>query len=229
MDKFDSKSKMMKKIIGIFLALLPFSFCAKEKNSIVPKSKETKNMEIQNGLEVATLAGGCFWGLQELIRKQPGVVTTSVGYTGGFVENPTYQNHEGHAEAVEIEYDTEQTSYKNILDFFFKKYVNLPLSSFSNATIIITITVVITISTKKRRYKILAMFLLFVSFIAGVLTIGFIFGAYMTETFRGDVERGVYLGLGTGQWTSIVIFTTGVAIWVVGSRSTRKAVAALPA
>ncbi len=66
------------------------------------------------------LAGGCFWGLQDLIRKQWGVVNTRVGYTGGKIENPTYGNHEGHAEAVEIEYDTEKTSYKNMLDFFFQ-------------------------------------------------------------------------------------------------------------
>ena len=66
------------------------------------------------------LAGGCFWGLEDLIRKQPGVVNTTVGYTGGMVENPTYENHEGHAEAVEIEYDAEKTSYKNLFDFFFQ-------------------------------------------------------------------------------------------------------------
>ncbi len=66
------------------------------------------------------LAGGCFWGLQDLIRKQEGVVKTHVGYTGGMVDNPTYENHTGHAEAVEIEYDTEKTSYKNLLDFFFQ-------------------------------------------------------------------------------------------------------------
>ena len=66
------------------------------------------------------LAGGCFWGLQELIRKQTGVIKTQVGYTGGSVENPNYHNHEGHAEAVEIEYDTEKTSYKKLLDFFFQ-------------------------------------------------------------------------------------------------------------
>ena len=66
------------------------------------------------------LAGGCFWGLQDLIRKQPGVVKTAVCYTGGKLENPTYQNHEGHAETVEIEYDTEKTSYKKLLDFFFQ-------------------------------------------------------------------------------------------------------------
>ncbi len=66
------------------------------------------------------LAGGCFWGLEDLIRKQPGVINTEVGYTGGKVENPTYNNHDGHAEAVEIEYESEKTSYKNLLDFFFQ-------------------------------------------------------------------------------------------------------------
>lgn len=66
------------------------------------------------------LAGGCFWGLQELLRKQPGVVATEVGYTGGSVENPTYENHTGHAEAVLIEYDPAVTSYKALLDFFFQ-------------------------------------------------------------------------------------------------------------
>ena len=66
------------------------------------------------------LAGGCFWGMQELIRNLDGVVNTRVGYTGGEVKNPTYENHEGHAEAIEIEYDSEKTSYKNLLDFFFR-------------------------------------------------------------------------------------------------------------
>jgi peptide-methionine (S)-S-oxide reductase len=66
------------------------------------------------------LAGGCFWGLQDLIRSQPGVVHSEVGYTGGSNENPTYENHEGHAEAVEIEYDPEVTSYRKLLDFFFQ-------------------------------------------------------------------------------------------------------------
>lgn len=66
------------------------------------------------------LGGGCFWGLQDLIRKQQGVVKTTVGYSGGRVTNPTYENHTGHAEVVEIEYDTEKTSLKKILDFFFQ-------------------------------------------------------------------------------------------------------------
>ena len=66
------------------------------------------------------LAGGCFWGLEDLIRRQPGVVNTEVGYAGGKVPNPTYENHEGHAEAVEIEYGEEMTSYRELLDFFFR-------------------------------------------------------------------------------------------------------------
>ncbi len=68
----------------------------------------------------AILAGGCFWGLEDLLRRQPGVMNTEVGYTGGQNDNPTYHNHPGHAEAVEITYDPEKTSYKNILDFFFQ-------------------------------------------------------------------------------------------------------------
>ena len=66
------------------------------------------------------LASGCFWGLEDLIKKQSGVINTTVGYTGGKMENPTYENHEGHAEAVEIEYNDKKTSYKELLDFFFQ-------------------------------------------------------------------------------------------------------------
>lgn len=71
-------------------------------------------------IKKAVFAGGCFWGLQDLVRKQSGVIKTRVGYTGGSVENPTYENHKGHAEAVEIEYDTDRTSYRKLLDFFFQ-------------------------------------------------------------------------------------------------------------
>jgi peptide methionine sulfoxide reductase msrA/msrB len=71
-------------------------------------------------LKKATLAGGCFWGVEELIRQLPGVVDTTVGYTGGSVKNATYQNHEGHAEAVEITYDPSRIKYEEILEFFFK-------------------------------------------------------------------------------------------------------------
>jgi peptide-methionine (S)-S-oxide reductase len=68
----------------------------------------------------AVLAGGCFWGVQDLIRKQPGVVSTRVGYTGGQNANPTYGNHPGHAEAVEISYDPAHTDYRTLLEFFFQ-------------------------------------------------------------------------------------------------------------
>jgi peptide-methionine (S)-S-oxide reductase len=70
--------------------------------------------------ETAVLAGGCFWGMQDLIRKRPGVVATRVGYTGGNVENATYRHHEGHAEAIEIIFDPTVISYRDILAFFFQ-------------------------------------------------------------------------------------------------------------
>jgi len=70
--------------------------------------------------ERAVLAGGCFWGMQDLIRRQDGVVATRVGYTGGDVPNATYRNHGSHAEAIEITYDPARTSYRRILEFFFQ-------------------------------------------------------------------------------------------------------------
>ena len=71
-------------------------------------------------LERAVLAGGCFWGMQDLIRKLPGVVNTRVGYTGGDVPNATYRNHGSHAEAIEIEFDPTLISYRDLLEFFFQ-------------------------------------------------------------------------------------------------------------
>ncbi|MCX6792811.1 MAG: peptide-methionine (S)-S-oxide reductase MsrA [Candidatus Falkowbacteria bacterium] len=65
------------------------------------------------------LGGGCFWGMQELIRQQTGVINTQVGYAGGENDMPTYENHPGHAEVVEIEYDDSKTSFLKLLDFFF--------------------------------------------------------------------------------------------------------------
>ena len=70
--------------------------------------------------ERAVLAGGCFWGMQDLIRRQPGVLSTRVGYTGGNVANATYRNHGGHAEAIEIIFDPAKTSFRQILEFFFQ-------------------------------------------------------------------------------------------------------------
>jgi len=69
---------------------------------------------------VAVLAGGCFWGMEDLFREQPGVVSTRVGYTGGRNTHPTYRDHPGHAEALEITYDPETTDYRRLLEFFFQ-------------------------------------------------------------------------------------------------------------
>lgn len=68
----------------------------------------------------AILAGGCFWGMQDLIRKLPGVISTRVGYSGGDVANATYRNHGTHAEAIEIIFDPAQISYRRLLEFFFQ-------------------------------------------------------------------------------------------------------------
>jgi peptide-methionine (S)-S-oxide reductase len=70
--------------------------------------------------ERAVLAGGCFWGVQELIRRMEGVLSTRVGYTGGTVPHATYRSHAGHAEAVEINFDPARISYRRILEFFFQ-------------------------------------------------------------------------------------------------------------
>ena len=70
--------------------------------------------------ETAILAGGCFWGMQDLIRKMPGVISTRVGYSGGDVPNATYRNHGTHAEAIEIVFDPAQLTYRQLLEFFFQ-------------------------------------------------------------------------------------------------------------
>jgi hypothetical protein len=70
--------------------------------------------------ERAVLAGGCFWGVQDLLRRYPGVLSTRVGYSGGDVPNATYRNHGSHAEAIEIMFDPDKLSYRQLLEFFFQ-------------------------------------------------------------------------------------------------------------
>jgi peptide-methionine (S)-S-oxide reductase len=82
----------------------------------IPKKEQDVN--VQN--DRAVLAGGCFWGMQDLLRRYPGIVSTRVGYTGGDVPNATYRNHGTHAEAIEIIFDPEKISYRKILEFFFQ-------------------------------------------------------------------------------------------------------------
>jgi peptide-methionine (S)-S-oxide reductase len=86
-------------------------------NYLNPK-KGSNRMASSN--ERAVLAGGCFWGMQDLLRRYPGVISTRVGYTGGNVPNATYRNHEGHAEAIEIIFDPQQITYRRLLEFFFQ-------------------------------------------------------------------------------------------------------------
>ncbi len=68
----------------------------------------------------AYIAGGCFWGMEDLFRTRPGIKDTEVGYQGGQNDNPTYRNHPGHAEGIELTYDPNETSFKQILDYFFR-------------------------------------------------------------------------------------------------------------
>jgi peptide-methionine (S)-S-oxide reductase len=113
----------MKKLIGLFLALLPFSFCAKEKNIIVPQGLETKNMEVENRVEVATFAGGCFWCTEAVFLELKGVKTVVSGYIGGTTINPTYNEigtgTTGHAEAIEITFDPAIVTFGELLEIFF--------------------------------------------------------------------------------------------------------------
>ncbi|AFI84984.1 peptide-methionine (S)-S-oxide reductase MsrA [Methylophaga nitratireducenticrescens] len=74
----------------------------------------------ETNTERAVLAGGCFWGMQDLIRKLPGVISSRVGYTGGDIPNATYPNHGTHAEAIEIIFDPEQISFRQLLESFFQ-------------------------------------------------------------------------------------------------------------
>src|SRR3954453_8884287 len=83
-------------------------------------SLRRKGDPMSDNVETAILAGGCFWGVQELLRRRAGVISTRVGYTGGENDHPTYRNHPGHAEAVEIVFDPERISYRDILEFFFQ-------------------------------------------------------------------------------------------------------------
>jgi peptide-methionine (S)-S-oxide reductase len=86
----------------------------------VSREPDTEDIEMTIASERAVLAGGCFWGMQDLIRRYPGVISTRVGYTGGDVPNATYRNHRGHAEAIEIVFDPARISYRDLLEFFFQ-------------------------------------------------------------------------------------------------------------
>jgi peptide-methionine (S)-S-oxide reductase len=79
-----------------------------------------ERVDMTTQTETAILAGGCFWGMEQLLRRQPGVLSTRVGYTGGDVPNATYRDHGTHAEAIEVVFDPRQIGYRRILEFFFQ-------------------------------------------------------------------------------------------------------------
>jgi peptide-methionine (S)-S-oxide reductase len=83
-------------------------------------SAHGRDLTVSNETETAILAGGCFWGMQDLIRKRPGVISTRVGYTGGETPDATYRNHGHHAEALEVIFDPDRLSYRDLLEFFFQ-------------------------------------------------------------------------------------------------------------
>jgi peptide-methionine (S)-S-oxide reductase len=113
----------MKKKIGILLALLPFSCQSKEKDVILPQIKQPIKMEMQEKMEVATFAGGCFWCTEAVFLELNGVKTVKSGYIGGKTINPTYKDicngDTGHAEAIQIEFDSSKISFGELLEVFF--------------------------------------------------------------------------------------------------------------
>lgn len=101
----------MKSTIFVFLSIISFWS--------IPKHNSIKQKNMNKTVKVY-IAGGCFWGMEDLFRKRKGVLNTEVGYLGGENEYPTYKNHPGHAEGIEIEYDPAVTNFEKILDYFFR-------------------------------------------------------------------------------------------------------------
>ena len=110
---------MKKTAAALFCAALAFGLCG-------AKVKGKKKMEAKPKTETAVLAGGCFWGMEEILRAVPGVLETNVGYTGGTLDNPRYEDvktgRTGHAESIEIKFDPAKLSYGALLDMFFKMH-----------------------------------------------------------------------------------------------------------
>src|ERR1700761_5455406 len=103
-------------------SMVGFSPAGSRRSASAGRSFRGENTEERpmTNTERAVLAGGCFWGMQDLIRRKPGVVSTRVGYSGGDVKNATYRNHGSHAEAIEIIFDPRVLSFRDILEFFFQ-------------------------------------------------------------------------------------------------------------
>ena len=103
----------------VLASIAPFANAQSTSGTVAGK-KPTTSEGTKVKTEKAILAGGCFWGMEDLFRKQPGIVSTRVGYSGGDVKNATYRNHGTHAEAIEVIYDPSKTDFRKLLEFFFQ-------------------------------------------------------------------------------------------------------------
>ncbi|MSP84659.1 MAG: peptide-methionine (S)-S-oxide reductase [Flavobacteriaceae bacterium] len=128
----------MKKKIGILLAMLPFSCQSKEKEVILPQIKQPIKMEIQEKIEVAIFAGGCFWCTEAVFLELNGVQSVVSGYIGGKTINPTYKEvcngDTGHAEAIQITFDSTKISFGELLEIFFATHDPTTLNRQGNDT-----------------------------------------------------------------------------------------------
>ncbi len=104
-------------LLGMFIAT-PQGSAQSPSQAAVNGNPALEGTDVKT--EKAILAGGCFWGMEDLFRKQPGIVSTRVGYTGGNVKNATYRNHGTHAESIEVVYDPRKTDFRKLLEFFFQ-------------------------------------------------------------------------------------------------------------
>jgi peptide-methionine (S)-S-oxide reductase len=119
-SQFKSVLATITSITFLCVAIMSPTSMAQQPGGNDKQEKPESNGRSKVKVEKAILAGGCFWGMEDLFRKQPGVISTRVGYTGGEVKNATYRNHGSHAEAIEVVYDPSKTNFRKLLEFFFQ-------------------------------------------------------------------------------------------------------------
>ncbi len=117
---FRSRLAVRSSLPLICVAVAMLVACTQQSERSIPVLTPETPLEPDMKTEKAILAGGCFWGMEDLFRKQPGVVSTRVGYSGGDVKNATYRNHGTHAESIEVVYDPAKTDFRQVLEFFFQ-------------------------------------------------------------------------------------------------------------
>ena len=116
----NSKGSLLTSGSLICVLLASLAACTNQTVQPKPTADPATQLELTMNTEKAILAGGCFWGMEDLFRKQAGVISTRVGYSGGDVKNATYRNHGTHAEAIEVVFDPAKTDFRKLLEFFFQ-------------------------------------------------------------------------------------------------------------